>query len=146
MPTAAKLMAGICFAILGFVAAAAYAPGLPDGFRIGDFLPLTAVLGFFVGWFVMGPAVGVDLVGAAGRGLSTMVWFLFWALIAYSLHEMILRALDKRYRHPMDALTGAIEIGYFFFKIALTIEVMGILIIGGMISGVVAEMANRRWR
>jgi len=146
MPTSGKLVAGICFALVGYLTATAYSPGLPDGFRIGYFTYFSAALGFVVGWFVMGRLVGVGMRDAAGRGVSTAVWLFFWALLAFSIHEMLVRSLDKRYRNPMDAVGGAFEISIFFFKLALSVEVLATLLIGGLVSGILSELANRRWR
>lgn len=146
MPTAAKLVAGICFALIGWLAATAYIPALPDQFRIGDFVLVSVGLGFVIGWLIMGPNIGSSIMGAFWRGISTSVWLLVWSLIVFSMIEMIDRSLDKRYDHPVEALTSAIEIGIYFFKIALSVEVIGILAVGGALAGILTELSHRRWR
>jgi hypothetical protein len=146
LPTSGKLVAGLCFAIVGYVSASAYALLLPESWRISWFLETSAALGFLVGWLVMGRLVGVRLHMAARRGFSTAIWLFFWALLSFSIHEMLLRSLDKRYRTPMDAVGGAIEIAIYLGKLALNVEFLATLLVGGAISGILAELANRFWR
>ncbi|MFT4714834.1 MAG: hypothetical protein ACI861_002376 [Paracoccaceae bacterium] len=146
LPTSGKLVAGICFAALGYVSASTYALNLPEAWRISWFLETSAALGFLVGWLVMGRLVGVSLRSAAGRGLTTAIWLLFWTLLSFSIHEMLMRSLDKRYLMPMDAVGGAVEIWIFLAKLTLNAEFLSTLLIGGLISGVLAELANRFWR
>ncbi|NOX73746.1 MAG: TrgA family protein [Alphaproteobacteria bacterium] len=144
--TSGRLVAAISFAITGYLTALAYIPTLPDSYIVTWFPEASALLGAQVGWIVMGRHVGGGLREAMGRGVSTAVWLLFWALVSFSIHEMLSRALDKRYRQPMEAVGAFLEIGIYFFKLALSVEVLGTLVIGGLISAVLAELANRIWR
>ena len=58
MPTAAKLGAAVAFAIVGWLAAMAYIPQLPESTNTTYFREITAFLGFVLGWVTLGPAVG----------------------------------------------------------------------------------------
>lgn len=146
MPTAAKLVAALAFAAVAYVVAGLYEPALDIGQRGRYFLPASGVLGLFVGWFIMGRNVGASYAGAASRGIATSVWLVFWAAFWFSGYEMILRALDKRYREVTQALGSMLEIGYYYVKLAISLEVVGALVIGGMIGGMLSEFAHRRWR
>jgi len=146
MPTSGKLVAGICFAIVGYFAAHFYVPGLPEAWRISWFLECSAALGFLVGWLIMGRKVGETLPLAATSGVGTSVWLLIWALLGFSVHEMLQRSLDKRYNQPMEAVGAVFELIIFFAKLLVNIEVLGVLLIGGIISGVLTELAHRLWR
>ncbi len=145
MPTAAKLVGAICFALVGALAAAALAPVLPDQFRAQWFVPANAAIGALVGWRVMGRAVGEGMRRALFAGLGTSAWLLFWALVIFSLREMLMRSLDRRYGNPTDALTNVIAIFEQFFRMAMIPEVVVILLAGGLIGGLLSELADRRW-
>ena len=71
MPTAAKLIAAVAFAIVALIAAITFVPHMPEGSQIGLFRELTAAIGFIVGWFVMGDLFGKGYGEAAGSGLRT---------------------------------------------------------------------------
>ncbi|TAG12464.1 MAG: tellurium resistance protein, partial [Rhodobacterales bacterium] len=45
MPTGAKAMAAISFAVVGWLTANAYVPNMPEETSVGAFRELTAVLG-----------------------------------------------------------------------------------------------------
>lgn len=145
MPTAAKLVAGISFACVGYFAAKTYLPGLPESYNAGYFVELNAALGFFVGWFVMGRQVGHDLRRAARFGFATSVSFAVWGILSFSVLEMVLRSLDKRYRMPQDALLNMVEIGWFFIATGLRLEFIVVMVLGGMLAGVLSEFADRIW-
>jgi hypothetical protein len=144
--TSGRLVAAICFAITGYMTALAFIPQLPDSYMVKWFPEASALLGAQVGWIVMGRHVGGGLREAMGRGVSAAVWLLFWALVSFSMREMLARSLEKRYRQPMEAVNATFEIAIYFFKLVLNVEVLGTLLIGGLISGVLAEIANRIWR
>jgi hypothetical protein len=144
--TSGRLVAAICFAITGYITALAFIPQLPDSYMVKWFPEASALLGAQVGWIVMGRHVGGGLREAMGRGISAAVWLLFWALVSFSIREMLSRSLEKRYRQPMEAVNASFEIAIYFFKLVLSVEVLGPLLIGGLISGVLAEIANRIWR
>ncbi len=144
-PSAAKLAAGLCFAAVAFFAATLFEPSLSEGQRAQWFTAANAGLGFIVGWRFMGPATGRGYRLSARAGIGTSVWLLIWALVVFSLREMLVRSWDKRYRTPTEALGNTIEIATYFFGLALSVEVLGTLVVGGMIAGLVAEFSDRKW-
>ena len=73
MPTAAKLVAEISFAIVGWLAANAHVPTQGENADVGAFRELTALLGLIIGWMVMGGLVGKGYREAIGSGLRTSV-------------------------------------------------------------------------
>ncbi len=145
MPTSAKLVAGLCFLCIGFAAAIQFEPVLTEVQRGRWFAPANGALGFVVGWRIMGRLVGGTYGAAARAGIGTSVWLFFWALLIFSLREMLLRSWDKRYRTPTEAIGNMVEIGIHFGSLALRFEVIAVLVLGGMIAGVIAEFTNRRW-
>ena len=64
MPTAPKLIAAVFFACVAALAAHLFIPVLPEGTQIKMFRELSAGIGFFCGWFIMGRTVGRGMVEA----------------------------------------------------------------------------------
>ena len=58
MPTAAKVMAAVSFAVVGWVLANYYAVNMPDAAAAGPIREGAALVGVVVGWSVMGNSVG----------------------------------------------------------------------------------------
>lgn len=145
MPTAAKLFAAVMFAAVGFLAAQAYVPSLPEGTQIGFLREICAMLGLVIGWFVMGRLVGKGYVEAVGFGIRTSVTVLFWAVLGFSIYEMILRSTKMMYDGPMEALLGVFDLVIYYGKMMGSPEFIGTLLIGGVLGGIAAEWAGRRW-
>jgi hypothetical protein len=146
MPTGGKLVAALCFAVVGWIAADLYEPAIDEALRGEWFRTAAAVIGLFAGWFILGPKQAAGLGGAIGHGIATAVWFTFWAAFWFSGYEMILRALDKRYKTPTQAVTGMLDIAYYYLGLAVTPQVIGGLVIGGAVAGILTGFANRHWR
>jgi hypothetical protein len=145
MPTAAKLVAAVMFAAVGFLAAQAFVPSLPEGTQIGFLREICAVLGLVIGWLVMGRLVGKGYVEAVGFGIRTSVTVLFWAVLGFSIYEMILRSTKMMYDGPMEALLGVFDLVIYYGKMMGSPEFIGTLLIGGVLGGIAAEWAGRRW-
>lgn len=146
MPTAAKLVSAVFFAAVGFLAAQAFVPLLPAGTQIGFFREICAGLGLIVGWVVMGGLVGKGYVEAAGFGIRSSVTILFWATLGFSIYEMILRSTHMMYDGPMQAILGVFDLMIYYGKMMGDAGFIGTLMIGGILGGVAAEWAGRRWR
>ena len=145
MPTAAKLIAAVAFAIVALIAAITFVPHMPEGSQIGLFRELTAVIGFIVGWFVMGDLVGKGYGEAAGSGLRTSVTVVFFTLLGFSVYLMVKKSYKMVYDGPMDAVLGVFQLMMEYGQMMLVPDVLGVLAVGGVLGGVVAEWAGRRW-
>lgn len=146
MPTAAKLFAAVVFTAVGFLAAEAYKPGLPEGTQFGLFSLIVALIGLLCGWMVMGRLAGQGYGGAAGSGLRTSATLLFWALLVFSVYEMIQRSMKMRYDGPVEALVSVFGLMLQYGQLVLTVPVLSVLAGGGVLGGWAAEFAARRWR
>ena len=146
MPTAAKIVAAICFAIFGAVAAEMVKPALPEGTQFGLFVPICAFIGLLNGWLVMGVLAGRGYRDAMGSGVRTSITIVIWALLVFSIYEMILRSMHvNRYDGPMEALTAAFGLMLDYGRLLLTPAILGTFLVGGLISGAITEWANKRW-
>ena len=146
MPTAAKIVGAICFALFGAVAAEMVKPALPESTQFGLFVPICAVIGLLNGWLVMGRLTGHGYRDAMGSGVRTAITIVVWALLVFSIYEMILRSMHvNRYDGPMEAVTAAFGLMLDYGKVLLTPVILGTFLVGGLIGGAVTEWAGKRW-
>lgn len=146
MPTAAKIVGAVCFAIFGYLAAIAVIPVLPEGTQIGRMREICAALGLLNGWFVMGRLTGDGYRAGIGAGIRTAITVVIWALIVFAIYEMVLRSTNLRYDGPMEAVTAAFGLMLDYGKLLLTKEIIGTILIGGGIGGAITEWAGGRWK
>ncbi|NUB45158.1 TrgA family protein [Fertoebacter nigrum] len=146
MPTAAKLVAAIVFAALGFMAAELFKPAMPEGTQFGLFSPICAGIGLLCGWIVMGPLAGRGTWAAMGSGVRTAATIAFWALLGFSIYEMVLRSMKLRYDGPMEAVLAVFDLMLERGRLMLMPDLLGLLLLGGLLGGVLVEWAGRRWR
>ena len=146
MPNAAKLFAAVAFLAVGFLAAETYKPGLPPETQFGQFSLIVAAIGALCGWMVMGGLVGRSHLRAGASGMRTSVTIVFWALLGFSIREMVLRSLRRRYDGVFSAVEGTFEIMAAYGLLLLRPEPLAVLVVGGFLGGVLANWAGRRWR
>lgn len=146
MPTAAKLAAASLMALVAAATAEAFKPQMPAETAFGYFTAVCAAIGAFWGWWIAGARAGRGWQAAVAYGLQTAVAVLFWALVLFSLREMMLRALERRYRGPVDAVLGMFELGAeYFLLFAQNVTAPAILAAGGVVVALIASAVARRW-
>lgn len=145
MPTAAKLIAALAFAIVGAVAAHLFLPTLPEGTPPGLLRQVAAGVGVVCGWVLMGPRVGKGMGDAIGSGILTSAVMLFWVMLIFGIVTMIKRSMRMLYDGPMDAVLGVFELMYDYGKLLAAPATPVALVVGGALAGMLAEAAARRW-
>ncbi len=145
MPTGAKLIAAVAFAIVGWLAANAYIPQLPESTRTGYFREVMAGLGFVIGWLTLGPHMGRGYSEAASLGVRTSMLVVFWGLLGFSIYFMVLRSTKMIYDNAGAAALDVPMLMLQYGKLMGSVELIGILAIGGVFGGIAAEFAGRRW-
>lgn len=146
MPTAAKLFAALTFAAVAFVAAETFKPTLPPETQWGRFSLVCALIGAFWGWFLMGRRVGAGWGPAIGVGVTVSAVVTASALVLFAVREMLLRSMNRRYSGPMDALEGTFDILLEYGRLLADLRLIGLLVLGGILGGLIAEAAHRRLR
>ncbi|MCX7287570.1 MAG: TrgA family protein [Rhodobacterales bacterium] len=146
MPTGAKAMAAICFAVVGWLIANAYVPNMPEATTVGYFRELVGVLGAVVGWRVMGNSVGKGYVGAVGSGWKTVIVLIIFALLFFGLYEMLQESVRMRYEGPIEAILDVFNRMMVRSVPLLSVSVIGFAAVGGAVAGILTENASRRWR
>ena len=146
MPTAAKLVAAIAFALLGFFTAELIKPLLPEGTQFGFFREVCAGIGALCGWRVMGVLTGRTYRAAVESGLRTMLTMVFWCVLLLAIYHMVLESMKRRYDGPIEAIQAIFSISLDYLQIMVDPGVIAALLLGGMLGGVLTEWASRRWR
>ena len=146
MPTGAKLTAAVCLALLAFILSGQIKPLMPEGTNFGYFTQINVVIGVIVGWVVMGKRAGRGTTAAINNGISGVAVMLFWGLFIYGCKEMFWRAMRNRYDGPFEALSQIFVIGLDYAIIIFVPQVIGMVLIGALASGLATESASRRWR
>jgi len=146
MPTAAKLVSALLFAAVGYLAAEAYAQTLPPGQPRQWLTPIVAAIGLGQGWVTMGGLVGQGISVAITTGVRVSVQIAFWAVLGFGLYEMFHRSTRLRYDGLGEAVIAAFDL---FLEYGLSLvsatTCLVILLVGGALSGVLAEVVSRRW-
>ena len=146
MPTAARLMAALCLAVVAYVISEMVKPLMPESTDFGYFVPLNIVLGILVGWIVMGGRAGRGTTSAINNGLTGIFVLMLWAVGIQAANEMVRLAMRNRYDGPFEAIIDTFQIGAEFVMIIATVPIGVTLVIAAVLSGLVTEFAGNRWR
>jgi len=146
MPTAARLVAAILLAILGWILSDMIRPLMPEGTDFGWFNFVNAFIGLCVGWTVMGSRAGRGFVQGINNGITGVAMLFIWGLGVHSCYEMFRLAMRNRYDGPMEAITEIFLIASEFGLTIGTPLVIGTAIAGALIIGPAADFAAKRWR
>ena len=147
MPTAARLVAAVCLAVLAYFLSLVVMPLMPDSTDFGYFIPVNVVLGLCAGWIVMGPRAGRGgITPAINNGLTGVFVLVLWALAAQAINEMVRLAMRNRYDGPFEAITAIFQIGAEWAWLIATAEFLVTAVIGAVIAGLLTEFAGRRWK
>lgn len=146
MPTAARLVAAVLLAILGWILSVQIRPLMPEGTAFGWFNYVNALIGFCVGWVAVGSRAGRGFVPGINNGLTGVAVLFIWGLAVHSSYEMFRLAMRNRYDGPMEAVTAIFLIASEFGLMIATVPVLVAAVVGAVIVGLVADVAARRWR
>ena len=146
MPTAAKLVAGLCLAVLAFATSELIKTILPASTDFGIFSILNAGIGFVCGWLIIGGRAGRGMSAAISNGFTGTVALVFWGLFIQAINEMTGLAMRHRYDGPIEAFAGTFEILVDFGQQIIEPRVILLLLVGGVVTGILAEFAAGRWR
>lgn len=146
MPTGAKAVAAICFAVVGWLIANAYVPNMPEATAVGNFRELAGLLGAVIGWRVMGNSVGKGYVASIGAGWKTVIVLVIVSLLFFGLYEMLQQSVRMVYDGPIEAVLDVFNRMMVRSAPLLSVGVMAAGAIGGAVAGLLTENASRRWR
>lgn len=146
MPTAAKLVAAICLALLAVATGELVKTLMPASTDFGYFTIVNALLGVIVGWTVIGSRAGRGMAAAISNGITGTAALVFWALFVQATNEMVSLSLERQYKGPVEAIGGIFELIVDFGAYLVDLRVMVMLVSGAIVSGWLTEIAASRWR
>lgn len=144
MPTAAKLVALLAFAAVGFFTAEIYKTGYEVQSQWGWFSQASALIGALCGWRIAGSEAGLGWYAAINSGLKTVATMLFYAMIAFSIETMLSRATMKYYDGIFDAILGTFDIMLDYGAALFAPQPLITLLGGGMLAALLTEWAKRQ--
>ena len=145
MPTAAKMVAAVLFALRGVVAVQVFIPLLPEATPVIGLMPSVIIIGLLCGWLLMGRVAGGGYGAAMGNGVSTGVAVTFWMVALWAGVEMVDRSTKMRYDGPMEAVLGMLGLMVDYGAMMLNGPFIGLVVIGSAVAGLATEAASRRW-
>lgn len=146
MPTAARLMAAFCLAVAAYFISEMVKPLMPESTDFGNFVPVNICLGLLVGWFVMGRRAGRGTTAAINNGLTGVFVLFLWGIGVQAANEMVRLAMRNRYDGPFEAIVDTFKIGAEYAVTIATIPMGIAFVISALVSGLLTEFANNRWR
>lgn len=146
MPTAAKLIAAICLAALGFAVSELIKTQMPASTGFGRFSLVNAVIGFACGWIVVGGRAGRGFAAGISNGFTGVVALVFWGLFTQAANEMVIRSMKNRYDGVVEAFAAVFELCVRFGENLINLPVIVSLLIGAFLTGYLSEIAARHWR
>jgi hypothetical protein len=146
MPTAARLMAAACLAVVAFIISRMVMPLMPESTDFGYFIQVNIGLGLVVGWIVMGRRAGRGTTAAINNGLSGIFVLMLWGIGVQAINEMVRLAVRHRYDGPFEAITAVFQIGAEYGAQIATLPIGVALVVGGVASGLMTEFAAKHWR
>ena len=146
MPTAARLMAALCLAVVAFILSGQIRPLMPESTDFGYFTVVNIVLGLLAGWFVMGRRAGRGVTAAINNGLTGVFVLILWGLAVQGAYEMFRLAMKNRYDGAFEAVTAIFEIAAEYGVIMFVPQIGITFVVGALVSGLLTEFASRKWQ
>ncbi len=146
MPTASRLVAALCLLVIAFLVSSMIINNGEEGKSYGWFTYVNMLLAVACGWVIMGKRAGRGWTAAVNNGLTGVAALVFWGLFVQGTYEMFSQAMRHRYGGPFEALLEIFKIGVAYGEQLLPSEILITLGIGAVVSGILTEIAFRRWR
>ncbi len=144
MPTAARMIAALCFAALAWLVSDMIKPQFDEDKNFGNFNLINAGIGFLIGWQAVGSRAGRDMGAAINNGLTGGVLEVFWTLLLHSSYKMFQISMRGRYDGAFDAAAAIFQIMAEHALYLATPLIITTLIVGSAVSGLLAEFTAKR--
>ncbi len=146
MPTAGRLVAAVCFGVMGSVAAFVGIPTLPEGTITGYFVPFAGLTGIWLGWSLMGPKAGGRFALAMTQAIATTVVMIVVVILGISGWDMVERSMRLRYDGPGEAVLDTANLFWGYLQWMAVAPVIQALLIGTLVSAILTNIAARIWK
>ena len=145
MPTAARLVAALFYAALGWFVCDQVKPLLPEGTNTVWLHEIVAIIGWLSGWTMAGARAGDGLRPALGYGLTSAALIVFWSVLIFAGLEMLDLSMKSRFPGPMQAIKAMISIAMDYFKLISIPSIIITMVVGGLFGGWLAAWVSKRW-
>lgn len=146
MPNAAKLIAALGLAALGWIISDMIRPIVPFSVDFGYFNYVNAGLGLLVGWMFLGARAGYGMTSAINNGITSAVSMVVLGVFVQGTNEMVRLSFARRYDTPLEAIAAIFEKSIDYAMILWDMKVLLTLLGGAIVVALVVEIAGRRWR
>lgn len=146
MPTSSRLAGAVLLAALGAFAAYLASTHVPAGEPTGLLVPVSAVVGLFVGWLFTGRHLDRGKGKAVSVGLGSVALLTFWVFLLFSGQAMIERSTHLSYDGPVAALQDVFAIALTFAQKVMKLDVILTLVVGGAVVGAITGWVGRHYR
>lgn len=157
MPTTAKLIGAVFFAMLGLGVAQQMLNHWPEGMAIGYLREGAALAGLLAGWRIAGTDVGqrvrhgssqVEYQGyldSFGTGMRAGFVAAAGGIFVFAVIAVLLQSTHGRYHGLEDLLNALVSHALKYGALFMHGDVAGMLLLGAGLGGMVSEAAHRRW-
>ncbi|MDP2063227.1 MAG: TrgA family protein [Phaeovulum sp.] len=146
MPTAAKFFAALFMALTGAATVWLLREGEPGMRATIIAFSVTVPVAAIMGWRECGARVGGGYGSAMVAGIRAMIYMVIGAALVLAVMQMFKLAWSRHYDTPTEAVVDIVSLAIGFGKPLLQVPVAATLVAGGLLTGIVAEWAGRRWR
>ena len=146
MPTAAKLIAAIFFAVTTMIASELFKPYMPEGYQFGYFTYMNGVIAASVGWKLIGGRAGHGVTSAINNGVTALVALVLVLLFTHSFRLMILQSTGIGYGSLSEALQDVAQKMVDHGLLLLNTDILMAFGLGTFVTAILAEAASRHWR
>ncbi len=143
MTTGPKLVAALLLAGLAWFATGLVIGELPDGTPAGLLPHVNTLIGFVVGWRVLGPHAAAGLGTVFSFGLTSSFALTFWCILVWAGYEMMERAWKRAYETPIEALQGMADLMVEYTRVIVTPEIITTLVLGGIMTALISKASSR---
>ncbi len=149
MPTGPKLVGAVCLALLAAIVAELSKNAIlaDRSMSFGYFTAASALVGAFIGWrFLGGARPEPGLAPSVAHGFSAVILMMLFGLFVFGCYDMMVNALDRHYRDVAQALRGIIDFAIEFTPFLMRYDIVTVLFVGAVVSGLLTGLARRHWR
>lgn len=145
MPTAAKLVGGIILALTATYITFLFL-GIKTTMGVAEELYIiNGIIGFLLGWRSIGRDPGFGGFGSILAGLRGGLLFMVLSAISYGIWIVILKLERFFIRQFDDILVSWFEETVAYLAVMIDPNVLVVLVVGSLASGIGAGFANRFW-
>jgi hypothetical protein len=145
MPTMAKLIGGILLMLTALYVSSLFIGVGSSIYLRTSFYYVNAIIGFLVGWRVVGVDPGFGGLGSILSGMRGIVIWCFISTIIFGIWTVALKLEKFFIKDFVGVIAAWADAATSYFYLLTEPFVLLALVVGGCLSGIGAGIANRLW-